>query len=128
MARHIKLHQNKIFNCNKCNKKFKSEQLLEKHKNFHKLKTCQLCENEFRRPSLLKKHLKICQSKKETKVCSECGLKFGRPWRLVQHLREAHEKIVESPVRSFNCRFCDIITLSDKELKSHNKIHHADKG
>ena len=134
LSRHLKTHQNTLFNCSECKKKFKSEGGLESHIKTHLLKTCTLCDETFRRPFLLRKHMQAVHvhtarkiSKKvDNKTCDDCGSIFNRPWRLLKHKNLVHGKKTETIKWSCKCKHCDVFVQTDRELKVHLQENHSD--
>ena len=67
LIRHIQIHQEKIFECDFCEKKFAEKRLLKRHTVVHQnitLYTCEKCNKGFKHNNQLYRHRKKCLKKK----------------------------------------------------------------
>ncbi|XP_065365692.1 zinc finger protein 208-like [Calliphora vicina] len=123
-AHKTKAHLKKyLYNCDKCERGFDSEEFYIKHKNRHlgiKTFKCPQCGKAFDANSTLNQHL-ISHSKETPHLCTICGKSFNRSGTLRQHiLRHGDDK-------PFQCSFCPkrFKCLSDQII--HLSIHKKEK-
>uniref|UniRef100_A0A7M5V4A3 C2H2-type domain-containing protein n=1 Tax=Clytia hemisphaerica TaxID=252671 RepID=A0A7M5V4A3_9CNID len=83
---------NRVFNCERCGKPFKSKQALTGHfngKHTEKFK-CESCGKCFESSSKLDRHKRTHDEAKNF-TCSQCGKTFKRNDNMVKHIRVIHK-------------------------------------
>ena len=83
-------HDEKIFNCNSCDRKFKRIYNLNQHTIMvHKKKPtkCEICDKSFADERLMKSHI----SAKHVIQCKNCDAHFASREGLKQHISSIHE-------------------------------------
>lgn len=105
--------------CEKCEKTFKSLNLLNRHKKEHKPNKCQFykCTESFNLPENLRIHLAM--HNKQLKQCPECKKCFKRFATLQGHLQTHYKS------EYFSCDFCEEIFLNQEILRIHIRTKHA---
>jgi len=123
MKRHIvNVHQAKNFECEKCEKKFNSQESLDMHmisSLFEKDKhVCKTCSKEYKHKKDLDRHTRIHDE--ESSIvnisCDECGKVFTRKSNLYKHRGRKHglyylnfekaRKVLKTEDGSFECKIC----------------------
>ncbi|KAF9796755.1 hypothetical protein SFRURICE_001835 [Spodoptera frugiperda] len=112
--------------CSKCDMKFNSEVLLQKHfkmthKDTNKANICDICGKVFNRSSALKAHLN-CHKVKQCPYCSKI-LKSHSHYNL--HLKN-HSILTKRKrlMKYYTCNSCDYRSLNKNTLEAHiNKNH-----
>ena len=111
-----------MFECNKCDKKFKARSTLYTHKKtvhsgiipknteLH----CDQCAYASKRKDNLKEHIKNIHEKE---VCDLCGKGFSYR-SLIDHKKVVHEGIL------YNCNQCGLNLTTKGNLKAHKKKKH----
>nr|XP_046194737.1 gastrula zinc finger protein XlCGF67.1-like [Oncorhynchus gorbuscha] len=109
--------------CSQCEKSFKQEAQLKKHKRIHtgeKSYQCSQCGKCFTRSGMLKRHERIHTGEKPYH-CSQCGKCFTWSGMLKRHERiHTGEKPGEKP---YHCSQCGKCFKQSGELKQHERIH-----
>ena len=124
-----------IFNCSKCECKFKSKELLETHMKIHTETkfTCDECEVTFLKKKFLENHMRdshdlavngeLKQKESVSQInisCDLCALKFINEKDLKTHNEEVHEK-AKKP-EQWNCNDCPFQANCVSELMNHLKL------
>lgn len=108
------------FQCDICQKYFKSHSALKMHKkNHNKRFKCELCNKKFSLPSLLNQHQKEVHENPNSFSCQVCDKKFNYKTNLLSHMK-THEKDRAKP---FKCPRCDYATDSQERFSKHTKYH-----
>lgn len=115
-----------IFLCKKCDMKFKSKTLLQKHNKItHKDKNeaiiCDICGKIFNKSSTLKVHLS-CHKEKQCPYCFKI-LKSHSHFNV--HLRNHKQQLKRKRIVKYHlCVHCDYRSLNKNSLEAHmNKVH-----
>ncbi|KAH9632421.1 hypothetical protein HF086_010814 [Spodoptera exigua] len=112
--------------CSKCDMKFNSKVLLQKHfrithKNTNKANICDICGKVFNRSSALKAHLN-CHKLKQCPYCSKI-LKSHSHYKLHLKNHSAQTKR-KRQMKYYTCGSCDYKSLNKNTLEAHiNKTH-----
>lgn len=109
---HEKIHREKLFECQLCQKKFTQQKTLDKHLNVHiGLYTCQKCG--YKAPSM--RDLKIHETTHtlvKDHCCNECDKFFSTQSSMRRHNRLVHQKSV-----TYRCNQCDYSTIQPSNFK-----------
>lgn len=109
---HKKVHREKLFGCNLCQKKFSLQKTLDKHLNVHMgLYTCQTCGYNAASSYTLKIH-EDTHSLVKKHSCEVCGKCFATSSSLRRHNRLVHQKVA-----LYQCDQCDYVTSITTNLK-----------
>uniref|UniRef100_A0A1I8MG54 C2H2-type domain-containing protein n=1 Tax=Musca domestica TaxID=7370 RepID=A0A1I8MG54_MUSDO len=123
---HMKMHEEKKFACDKCDKKFVLKHKLDKHKLTHlpeseKKFPCNDCGKFYANEYILNQHQKAVHLNIYAKVCEICGETLPDSHNFKRHM-EKHEGIV--PVKTAKCDICGLILTSHHTLKLHKELKH----
>ncbi|XP_044739298.1 zinc finger protein OZF-like [Chrysoperla carnea] len=109
--------------CNICNKKFKTNLYLRRHKaknHFSPKYTCKNCSKIFKHKDVLDRHISKQHSalikEARQKICETCGKECTN---LKRHMQAVHLNI-----KNFKCDYCDAKFLDNCKKISHEKIMH----
>lgn len=151
---HKRIHYNKTksWECEECNKKYGSKNLLDEHMNMHtgeRPYKCVQCSKDFASKYTLTAHMKIHSERKRPYQCNICPKSFFSPQNLAQHERthtgvkeficnvcnkafgtlhnlDVH-KIVHTGYKPFICRTCGKAFARRAEIKDHERIHTGER-
>ncbi|XP_026739898.1 zinc finger protein 2 homolog [Trichoplusia ni] len=118
---HVKLHGNRSFKCNTCDKTYPTKHALKHHINTHtreKVFTCDYCNKTFLGRTVLRKHILFHLGLNKKKLCDLCGWSFNDSSNLRSHVRSVHLKL-----RPFVCNTCGKTFKAKKHLKDHQFKH-----
>jgi KRAB domain-containing zinc finger protein len=108
------------FQCQRCQKGFKSKQKLKIHILIHnKAVKCLICSKMFPNKSAIKRHVKQIHENPGSFECETCGKKFNRRFYLKYH-QKTHDKNRPKP---FKCQRCDYTTDKLGHYNYHQKSH-----
>ena len=117
----IHTHPNKLFSCNICDKKYRTDKDLFKHKKSSHidLRTCDICGASIRGgKGALKDHIKTHEENRERPhACHKCGKSFYKPQLLKTHLESHTEQ------KLFSCVSCGKSFSRKALLKQHEMVH-----
>ncbi|XP_033095535.1 zinc finger protein 729-like [Anneissia japonica] len=133
--------------CRFCMKTFRSKAFLNSHEYQHlsdKPFACQFCSFKFQTGSKILSHLRrmhknevesTAMSERESLTCYYCGYTFSVHTQFIKHVKVCNaglHKDTASPVSSvakkhIKCSECTNLFSSEKSLKSHMRVQHADK-
>ena len=88
----LKHTEDRPFECNQCEHKFKLECSLKKHQFLHtgiRPHVCSVCGKEFKKPTHLKTHMKI-HDKVYHAYCELCNKRFVQKYNYILHMRNHH--------------------------------------
>ena len=134
LAKHLKLHSSKKYQCDLCAKTFTDEAKKINHMKCHADTTCSICGKTFTRALTLREHVKTHnrktqvlenQSEKDEdkvsvlkkKPCRFCEKQLMSVVELTKHMQTEHKN------KAVNCTLCASMFFSSKGLKSHMKMH-----
>jgi len=121
MKRHlVNVHQAKNFECEKCEKKFNTQESLDMHmisSLFERDKhVCKACSKEYKHKKDLDQHTKTHDEESSLVSCDECGKEFMRKSNLYKHRGRKHglyninfekaHKVLKTEDGSFECKNC----------------------
>ncbi|XP_022126103.2 gastrula zinc finger protein XlCGF26.1 [Pieris rapae] len=120
--RHID-NKDYTYNCEQCNKQFKSKLALQGH--FYRSHTgkqyiCHYCNFSYKYRDNLIKHLLTHEGKKLHK-CTLCNKSFSTRSYYIEHQR------LHSGERPFNCLYCSKNFVSKRRLNDHHMIHTGER-
>lgn len=115
---------NSEFQCQQCDKVFKSNTMLLKHQKIHQLKSfsCIECDKSFTTRSNLMAHLKTHQDIK-TFGCPHCSREFKGKKSLLEHISAKHNQD-----KKFPCALCPESFLTRHLKNVHEREHNGEKG
>lgn len=126
----LRLHQathnqnnSKIFQCDKCDKKFTEMEYLKKHLFRHlgiKSFECTLCPARFSVKAGLESHMTTHTNEKKF-ACEECPAKFTKVQTLKLHMK------IHRDEKSHVCGICTMRFVASGPLKRHMRIHTQEK-
>ncbi|XP_074037271.1 uncharacterized protein isoform X2 [Leptinotarsa decemlineata] len=120
---HMRKHTGeKVFDCDKCRRRYLSEKALLKHLNTHvaEVYTCEICGKTYRVKESLEFHLKI-HSENTPYDCEVCGKSFKMLSYFNRHMKN-HQAI-----KDFLCSECGKEFTKYQLLKIHMRIHNGDR-
>jgi uncharacterized Zn-finger protein len=122
---HARSHNATNYECNLCNKLFKSYLHIKNHMAVHsesmKRFKCDLCPRIFLSNFLLKVHRRASHTGQKMYNCKQCPNSYTRHSALSFHKKSAHLKI------RYQCKHCDKQFAKDKSLFEHLFTHRGDK-
>ncbi|XP_072037374.1 uncharacterized protein [Amphiura filiformis] len=147
--KHIKTHKEKTHICDECDKSFKTQEALDKHKRLHTgqgLLVCQFCGKKMNGKSSLDRHERIHTGEKPYKcefcdkrfvccntlqihkqehtgyqfVCSLCGHKFKSKGNLLEHERS------HTGATPYHCKLCGKHFRTGSGLWTHKQARHSE--
>ncbi|XP_074655813.1 uncharacterized protein LOC141909306 [Tubulanus polymorphus] len=121
---HVKLHllnaDKLLFPCNRCTKRFSTQNHLNDHLNLHdyqsKVHVCPECGESFTPLSALNHHMKI-HTGSDNFICQICGASFSQCHNLTIHMRRHAE------FKPFQCDWCGIRFCRMSDLTKHEDLH-----
>lgn len=120
------INPDKLFPCNKCNKKFSRSDNVKRHlKSVHnsqhrkKLFSCSKCDKKFTRSDIVDNHIKRVHTGdlKKPFICDICNKQWGSKSDLERH------RAIHSGLKPYSCPICRKSFSLSQHLKSHFKIH-----
>ena len=102
MNQHLKVHDNKQWECDVCKKTFTTKYFLKKHKRLHTGETpyaCNICGKSFTFQQSYHKHM-LYHTDDKPYTCTQCGRAFKELSTLQNHER------IHSGERPFACETC----------------------
>jgi len=116
---HERVHREKLFQCQLCQKKFVAQKTLNNHLNIHiGLYNCQTCGYKAHNMRNLKVH-ENTHSTVKNYCCNDCKKEFTMLSSLRRHNRLVHQKSV-----LYRCNQCDFSTIQPSNLKYDLFIHY----
>lgn len=109
--------------CEYCDKSFKSEQNLARHRRIHgglKIFQCDFCSKNFSDQTSYKMHRRIHTGEKPHK-CDQCSASFIQKNHLIRHSR------MHTGDRPYKCEICDKSFTLKCNYKSHLRIHTGER-
>ena len=122
LGKHIRnVHtEDRIYQCQICQKTFKSVSVLNNHIQSHNKKfDCSKCSKIFSTQSYLNMHIKHYHENPNNFECESCGRKFNQKSNLKTH-QKVHEKNRPQP---YKCQRCDYLTGYKFSYIAHQKSH-----
>ncbi|XP_063361934.1 zinc finger protein 436-like [Cydia amplana] len=125
LATHTTAHtQDHAFECDGCQKKFRSKPFLSRHiRQVHEKERkfqCEFCSKGFFRKSGLNEHLRRHTEDRPYK-CEECGKAFAWSSTLKSH------RLIHSDEKKFHCQLCDKSFIKAGYLSAHMVSHTKEK-
>ncbi|XP_045776707.1 zinc finger protein 70-like [Maniola jurtina] len=122
-------YQDKSYNCNECNKKFKLQINFKKHlKNEHSKSPgsikCQQCNVVCPDSEVLAQHVALIHQR-EVFECEHCGTSFVRRSHVSRH--KLQKGCDGKTVNSFPCEICDAVFTRKDNLMVHLRLQHIAK-
>ncbi|XP_072035489.1 uncharacterized protein [Amphiura filiformis] len=121
---HLNIHagQRIAFKCQKCDRIFLHQGMLQKHMSVHKVQNtiCKICGRKFPDVQKARRH-RYTHGKKQTYKCSKCG----KTYTSMQSLR-IHQR-THTGDGMLSCKFCGKKFPSKFSLNSHERIHTGEK-
>ncbi|XP_037032514.1 zinc finger protein 2-like [Bradysia coprophila] len=117
------INHKKTFECDVCQKVFRTRLHLKVHFPTHmavKPYLCEVCSRPFARANNLRRH-KLTHVTDKRYICDECGKRFPANYLLRQHKAKSH-----SEVARVLCSKCSKTFTSVAHLKVHINVHHSD--
>ena len=112
------------FQCNLCDKSYKTKAHLQRHqKNSHvKIKPykCDICDKSYKESKTLEHHMATIHKGERIK-CNECESTFKWKTSLDQHINSVHEKVIP-----YHCDLCTKSFPSNSQLSTHKAKGHYD--
>ncbi|XP_005189348.2 transcription factor grauzone isoform X1 [Musca domestica] len=123
---HMKMHKEKKFACDECDRKFVLKYMLDKHKLTHlpeseKKFPCNDCGKFYANEYMLNQHQKAVHLNVYAKVCEICGETLPDSQYFKRHM-EKHDGIVQ--VKTATCDICGLILTNHQTLKLHKEEKH----
>ena len=113
-----------MFECEQCDLKFRSEELLNNHVhvkvNKSKMHQCKICRRYFNSDDELSVHQKVHRGHLRY-TCEHCGKVYRQHASLAHHLRQ------HKGVRPFLCSICGKTYIMSYQLKVHMRIHNGER-
>lgn len=113
-----------VFHCNKCDRSFPLEQLLNLHERNHARErnfTCAQCDKRFFSKNDLHHHIAVHMDDKPF-ACTLCSKAFRR-----KTLLRKHEQFHGGKQKMLSCTMCTKLFISETELADHMKVHKKSK-
>ncbi|XP_065364263.1 zinc finger protein 91-like [Calliphora vicina] len=119
---------NKKFSCEQCAKSFLKKSHYERHMLTHvpeeeKIYQCDECDKKFASFNLLKYHKGYTHLKKYAIICDICGKSCRDRLYFMRHMKE-HKGY---PVAKWPCDICSVEVSSKYELNRHKKLIHTEE-
>ena len=108
------------FHCNKCDKRFSSFLLLNKHRSTHR-NVCTICGKEFGNRHYIKKHIEAVHKQTRNYRCNFCDKTYtdSTPLRLHKEIHSA-----DLSRKEYNCSQCESAFYTRSSLEAHvRKVH-----
>ncbi|KAJ8916158.1 hypothetical protein NQ315_016297 [Exocentrus adspersus] len=118
-VKHVKVLDNKQWECDVCSKMFTTKYFLKKHKRLHTGEMpycCTLCNKSFTFQQSYHKHM-LYHSSEKPYMCNECGRAFKELSTLQNHAR------IHSGERPFGCETCGKRFRQRVSYLVHRRIH-----
>jgi DNA-directed RNA polymerase subunit RPC12/RpoP len=104
LQKHLKLHDNVLYNCEECGKNFRSNKYLTAHRRLHSEEPkiqCSICNKVFMFQFNLREHMGIHSNAEKLFNCEQCNKSFRTQMLLKLHTLN-HPTVTEAPV-VFGC-------------------------
>ncbi|XP_072036821.1 uncharacterized protein [Amphiura filiformis] len=147
--KHLKSHKENTHLCDECDKSFKTQEALDKHKRLHTgqgLLVCQFCGKKMNGKSSLDRHERLHKGEKPYKcefcdkrfvcfmllkmhkqehtgyqfVCAQCGHKFKSKGNLLQH------EVSHTSATPYHCKPCGKRFRTPGGLRAHKQAQHSE--
>ncbi|XP_041454115.1 zinc finger protein 37-like isoform X1 [Lytechinus variegatus] len=102
--------------CNKCHRKYKTEEELQNHQEFHSVPRCGKCKETFETEELLEEHLEE-SGHRVVHRCPTCDKTFSSKGNLRYHMR------IHDPDCRYTCDICDYSCAQWADMKKHKLRH-----
>lgn len=126
LKRHSKeSHSDKLFVCEHCGRGYRNQRALRAHYYTHTLFNCSACGRTFENIRCYRHHKTTCISKHtnfSVFECHDCGRLYDKKASLRIHVVQKHLNVLP-----FVCQVCGKKTSTLNHLKSHSKVHEADR-
>ncbi|XP_058832115.1 transcription factor grauzone-like [Topomyia yanbarensis] len=122
----VKMHSNTVekpFDCEKCDKSFHQQGLLNAHLKTHIQVECSVCHRMLANIYNLKMHM-LRHSDNVKHICDTCGKEFRCKESIERHIKR-HMGI--NPVERLQCHICSRWITGKRNLKLHMRTVHCDK-
>ncbi|CAG9781917.1 unnamed protein product [Diatraea saccharalis] len=119
--------EGKQYQCDICTKQFSRKELLAKHTRMHseKLHECDVCKKKFNRSDNLRSHKRTHDPRDKAKVntclCLYCGRSFNNSSNLIVHMRR------HTGEKPYKCDFCGKGFPRSSDLQCHRRSHTGEK-
>ena len=123
-TKHSNQTDEKLFQCDSCDRRWRSPSELKVHKRIHngeKLFQCPLCDKRFSTSGDVTKH-KIVHTQDRPYTCKECLRSFSRKYDLLSHKKYKHGQNTTDE-KFFQCDSCDRRCRTSGNLKVNKRIH-----
>ena len=122
----------KEFKCKTCNAMLESQGLLDAHMFHHELENlqfaCGKCDSKYKTQVLLNKHVQSSHSEREYN-CYDCSFQGNTAFALKNHLKSSHHQSsinAEKEDNTLSCHSCELSFDSRYDLMSHRKSSHKE--
>eukprot|EP00057_Strongylocentrotus_purpuratus_P031830 XP_785795.2 PREDICTED: zinc finger protein 37 [Strongylocentrotus purpuratus] len=105
-----------LYACDKCHRKYKTQEELESHHEFHVIPRCGMCKETFETEELLETHRSEMGHKVENR-CPECDKCFSNRGNLRNHMR------IHNPDCKYKCDICEYSCVQWADMKKHKYRH-----
>ncbi|XP_059047563.1 zinc finger protein 37-like isoform X2 [Achroia grisella] len=132
MKKHMLIHTSVTFECNICNKKYRSESGIRLHRRTAHCEQkmegayCAECDVQFKTAYIYRTHLRT--SLKHISVedlkhkCDQCGKRYKSASCLKHHIESIHTKEM-----IYTCQLCDQAFSTSRRLRVHVRLKHEGK-